>query len=92
MKIVIEYTNFANIFSYNLKLKLLKNTSINIYTIKLVKDKPLFYRPIYILNIVKLETVKANIQTHIRMSFIQYSKSLASALILSYIKKFDNNS
>lgn len=71
-------------------MKLSKNTSINTYTIKLVEDKPQSYRPIYALNMVKLETPKANIKTHIRISFIQYSKSLASVLNF-YIKKFDNN-
>lgn len=56
-----------------------------------MEDKPLFYKPIYTLNMVELDTSKANIETHIRMTFIQYSKSLASTLILSYIEKFDSN-
>lgn len=60
-------------------MELSENTGMNEYTIKLIKDKQPPYRPIYTLNSVKLETLKAYIETHLTTRFIQSSKSLVGA-------------
>lgn len=39
MEVFLKYTNFVNIFIFILLIEVLKNTSINKNTIKLVKEK-----------------------------------------------------
>lgn len=54
--ILSEYTDFADIFSLVLVSELLNNTWINNYVIELMNYKLSYYRLIYILKLVELET------------------------------------
>ena len=81
-KVPTKYLDFEEVFFPDLMSKLPKHTRINNYAIKLVDSQQLPYRPIYSLEPVELETLKAYIKTNLANSFIRSSKSLASALIL----------
>ena len=70
IKILAEYSNYSNIFSIENIAKLLKNTGINEYTIKLKKNKQLLFNPIYSLGLVDLEILKTYIKTNLANSFI----------------------
>lgn len=61
---------------------------LNKYTIKLIEKKQSSYRPIYTLSLVELEILKVYIKTHLKIKFIQPSKSFASAPIF-FNKKLD---
>ena len=76
IKVSIQYSNFA---SLNLASKLSKHTKINDHAIKLVDGQQPPYRPIYSLGLVKLETLKAYIETNLANGFIIPSKSPAGA-------------
>ena len=82
-KVLTEYSDFADVFSLDLVFKLSKHTRINNHTIDLVEScqQPL-YRPIYSLELVELENLKAYIETNLANDFIRPSKSLADAPIL----------
>ena len=82
IKIPDKYTNFANIFSLGLASKLLEYTKINKYTIKLVSGQQPPYGLIYSLGPVKLEILKAYIETNLANNFIRSSKALAGTPIL----------
>ena len=69
-KISPKYANYTNIFFLNLTIELPKNTGINKHVIKLEKDKQLFYWPIYNLQLMKLETLKTYIKTHLKTGCI----------------------
>ncbi len=71
-------------------MELLENTEMNEHAIKLIDGKQLPYGPIYTSSPVKLETLKAYIETYLKTGFIQTSKSPASAFIIFY-KKLDGN-
>ena len=81
-KVLPKYVDYADIFSFDLAMKLLKNTDINKYAIELQNDKQPSYGPIYSLGPVELETLKIYIETHLKTGFIRPFKSFASALIL----------
>lgn len=51
---------------------LLKHTKINNYTINLIKNKQLFYKLIYSLEIVKLKTLKTYIKTNLAHIIIYF--------------------
>ena len=87
-KVPAKYSDFVNIFSLNLASELPEYTGINDYTIKLVDSQQLPYGPIYSLELVELETLKAYIKTNLANGFIRPSKSLTNALIL-FDKKSD---
>ena len=57
-KVPPEYADYADIFSFDLAMKLLNNTDINEHVIKLQDSKQLPYKPIYSLRPVELETLK----------------------------------
>ena len=50
-------------------MELPKKTSINKYIMKLIEEKQLFYRLIYALNLIELETLKTYIKTHLETRF-----------------------
>lgn len=83
-KVIIldKYSDFANIFLEQQFQVLPKQTELNQYTIKLQNGKQLFYRSIYSLKLMELETLKISIKTNLGNSFIWPSKPSASALIL----------
>lgn len=64
-EVPLKYSYYTDVFSFDLTIESSKNTSINKYIIKLVKDEQLLYDPIYALNLVKLEILKAYIKTHL---------------------------
>ena len=81
-KIPDKYANFADIFFPDLASKLSEHTGINNHVIQLVDGQQPPYGPIYILGLMKLETLKAYIETNLANSFIRPSTSPASAPIL----------
>ena len=63
---------------------------LNEHIINLEDGKQPPYGPIYSLGLVKLETLKIYIETHLKTRFIRFFKFPASALI-SFDKKLDNS-
>ena len=81
-KVPAEYLNFADVFSPDLASKLPEYTWINDHAIKLVDNQQPPYGPIYSLGLMKLETLKADIETNLANRFIRLFKSPASARII----------
>ena len=83
MKVLAEYSDFADVFSPDLTSELPEHIGINDHAIELVKgcQQPP-YGPIYSLEPVELETLKAYIETNLANGFIRPSKSPAGAPIL----------
>ncbi len=81
-KIPTKYSDYADVFSSDLVIKLSKNTRINEHAIELLKGKQPLYGLIYALNLVELETLKAYIEIHLKTRFIQPSKSPVGTPIL----------
>ena len=65
IKVSSKYTNYADVFSFDLAIKLPENIGINNYAIKLEKRKQPLYRPIYSLGPIKLKTLKIYIHRKI---------------------------
>lgn len=76
IKVFKKYTDFAEIFSLNLDIKLFKYISIYNYTINLVDNKHLLYNLIYKLDQIELKTLKAYIKNNLANSFFKHSKCL----------------
>lgn len=89
-EIPFKYADFVDVFSPDLAMKLLENTRIKKYAIKLVDDKQPPYGLIYALSSVELEMLKTYIKSHLKTGFIQPSRSLTGAPIL-FNKKLDGN-
>ena len=87
-KIFNKYVDLADVFSLDLVSKLFEHTGINNHAIKLVDGQQLLYGPIYSLGPVKLETLKAYIETNLANGLIRPFKSPASAFIL-FDRKLD---
>ena len=81
-KISPKYSNYADIFSFDLAIELFENTGIYKHTIKLVEGKQPPYGPIYILGLVELETLKTYIETNLKTGFIQPFKFPVGAPIV----------
>ena len=86
VNVLVEYTDFVNVFLKESAKVLPKRTGINEHAIELEEGKKLPYRPIYSLGPVELETFKTYIMTNLANGFIQASKLSAGALIL-FIRK-----
>ncbi len=82
MEVFSKYANFADVFSLKLAIELLKHTSINNHTIKLVDDQQPPYNLIYSLGLIELEILKIYIENNLVNSFIRSSKSFARAPII----------
>ena len=67
VKILDEYLDFANVFLEEKASVLLKHIELNEHIIKLENGKQLPYRPIYCLDLMVLETLKAYIKTHLKI-------------------------
>ena len=80
-KVVPKYSDYTDIFLFDLVIELQDNTSMNEYAIKLVEIKQLLYGPIYSLGPVELEILKTYIETHLKTGFIQFSKFLVGEAI-----------
>ncbi len=89
-KILAEYSDYAYAFPSDLAMELPENTGMNEHAIELIEGKQLPYRPIYILSLVKLETLKAYIEIYLKTGFIHPSKSPADAPIL-FDKKYNGS-
>ena len=89
-KVLLKYSNFADVFSKEKVLVLLEQTNLNKHTIKLKNDKQLLYRPIYRLGLVKLKILKMYIKIHLKPEFIRPSKSSIGISIL-FNKKPDGS-
>ena len=68
--ILVEYSNYSNVFLTENAAGLSKHTRINNHTLKLKADKELLFRSIYSLELVKLEILKIYIKTNLANSFI----------------------
>ena len=88
--ILAKYLDFANVFSKELAVVLLKHTKINTHTINLEEDKQPSYRLIYSLRPVELEILKTYIETHLKTRFIWPSKSPADTPIM-FDEKLDGS-
>ena len=82
IKVIPKYENYADIFSFDLSIKLPENSGINKYAIEVQNGKQPSYGPIYSLRLVKLEALKTYIKTYLKTGFIWSSKFLAGAPIL----------
>ena len=83
----MKYLNFTNIFLFNFRAKLSKNTNMNNYLINQINNKQLFYSLIYSLGLVKLEILKTYIKSNLANKFIKPSKSSTSILIMFFYIK-----
>ena len=81
-KVPAEYLDFADVFSPDLASELPEHTGINDHAIELVESQDPPYGPIYSLESVELETLKAYIEINLANGFIRSSKSPAGASIL----------
>ena len=81
-KVPAKYSDFADVFSSDLASELPEHTGINDHAIKLVNGQQAPYGLIYNLEPVKLETLKAYIETNLTNEFIRPSKSPVGAPIL----------
>ena len=90
VRIPDEYSDFADVFSEEKTLVLLERTELNEHVIDLEDGKQPLYRPIYSLGPVELEILKTYIKTHLKIGFVQPSKSPAGALIF-FNKKPDGS-
>ena len=68
-KVPAEYSDFADVFSLDLVSKLPENTEINYHAIELVDGQQPPYRPIYSLEPMEPETLKAYIETNLANGF-----------------------
>lgn len=76
-----KYSDYTDVFLPKLTIKLLEYIGINNHIIKLEKNKQPSYGPIYSLDSVKLETLKAYIEINLANSFIKLFKSPTGASI-----------
>ena len=89
-KILVEYSDYNNVFLAEYIAEFLENTGINKHAIKLKESKQPLFRLIYSLRPVGLETLKTYIKTSLANSFIRPFKFSARAPIL-FDKKRDEN-
>ena len=88
--VLVEYSDFADVFSEKSVNVLLARTEANEHAIELEKGKQPPYRPIYSLGPVELKTLKTYIETNLVNGFIQGSKSPAGAPILFVRKPYSS--
>ena len=70
VKILDKYSDFANVFLEKKALVLSEYTKLNEHAIDLNNGKQPSYRPINNLDLMKLETLKIYIETHLKTGFI----------------------
>ena len=81
-EVMVEYSNYNNVFLIKNAAELPENTRINEHAIKLEEGKQQLFRPIYNLRSVELKILNTYIKTNIANGFIWPSKSLIKAHIL----------
>ena len=90
VRILDEYSDFADVFLGAKVLVLLERNKVNEHIINLENGKQPPYGSIYSLGPVELETLKTWIETHMKTGFIRPSKFPADALIF-FDKKPDDS-
>ena len=80
-EVLVEYSNYSNVFSAENITELLENTGINEHAIKLEEGKQPLFGPIYSLEPIELEILKTYIKTNLANGFIRPFKSPAKAPI-----------
>lgn len=83
---MLKYADYADVFLYNLAIKLLENMSINEHIIKLENNKQSLHGLIYSQDPVKPKTIKTDIKSNFQTGFIWLFKCLIGAEIF-YNKK-----
>lgn len=71
-KILTKYLDFLNIFLYKKALVLSEQINLNKHTIKFKNSNQLFYKLIYSLSSVKLESMKTYFKTYLKTKFIWF--------------------
>ena len=84
--VLVEYSDFADVFLEKSANILPKRTGANEYAIKVEEGKQPRYGPIYSLGRIELRTPKTYIKANLANGFIRTSKSPASASILFFRK------
>ena len=80
-KVLVEYSNYSNIFSAENVAELSKYTGINDHVIKLEEGKQSPFGLFYSLESEELKTLKTYIKTNLTNAFIRPSKSSVRVLI-----------
>lgn len=80
--VLVEYSNYSNVFSKENAIKFLEYIKIDDHVIKIEKGKQLLFSSIYSLGLVNLEILKTYFKTNLANNFIRPSKSPAKVLIL----------
>lgn len=80
--VFLKYSNFTDVFSPKLAVKLPEYTNINNHIIDLIDNKQPLYELFYNLESVKLKILKMYIKTNLVNYFISSFKSFTSTLIL----------
>lgn len=68
-----KFTYFVYGFQFDLVARILDNTKINNYVMKLIDDQQLFYKLIYSLKLVQLKTLKTYIEINLAYYIINPS-------------------
>ncbi len=66
-KIPTKYSDYADVFSSDFAIELPENTGMNKHAIELIETKQPPYGPIYAPSPVELETLKAYIETYLKL-------------------------
>ncbi len=69
-EISAKYSNYADVFSSDLIIKLPENTEMHEHIIELIDGKQPPYELIYALSLIELKTLKTYIKTHLKTGFI----------------------
>ena len=85
-QVLVEYSDYNDVFSSRNATELPKNTGLNEYAIELEEGKQPPFGSIYSLGPVEMETLKTYIETNLANGFICSSKSPARAPILLDMK------
>ena len=85
-EVLVEYSDYSNVFSIENAAELSEYTKINNHAIELEEGKQPPFGPIYSLGLIELETLKTYIETNLANGFIRPSKFSAGAPILFYKK------
>ena len=81
-EVLMEYSDYSNVFSAENAAKLPEHTRMNEHAIELKKSKQPPFGPIYSLGPMELETLKTYIETNLANGFLWPSISPAGASIL----------
>ena len=89
-EVLVEYSDYSNVFSTENAAELSENTGMNKHAIELEEDNQPPFGPIYSLRPVELKMLKTYIKINLANSFIHPSKSPMRALIL-FDRKLDGS-